>query len=90
MNDTTKKIELEGSGSICRLARDLIKQGHNPETLVEWTRLGQPVFKQVFSLGKWAEWRVQENDEGLRFKRLSEADWLPQDRQVDTLGTHPT
>lgn len=50
-----------GTRSLCAIARELIRDGHDPETLVTWTRRGVPIFTADKPLSCWAErmpWKV--------------------------------
>lgn len=51
-----------GTGSLCAIARDLIRDGHDPETFVTWARKGVPMFTADKPLAWWAERTIEEND----------------------------
>ena len=58
-NLDTAKTETQ---SICSICRELIAEGHNPDTLIEFIRDTTPVFKAT-PIGWWAARRVRESDD---------------------------
>lgn len=57
------------SGVVPRVARELLKEGYDPKTILRVTRKGTMVFKDA-SLGAWAGLSVEETDHrSVRFTR---------------------
>lgn len=54
-----------GRRSLCAIARELIASGHDPETLVTWTRNSVPIFIADKPRRWWAGRMVDEGSRGL-------------------------
>lgn len=55
--------------SLCTLCRQLIREGMDPDTVVNFVREGVPVFADVKPISYWASKRVAESS-GEHFPRL--------------------
>lgn len=52
---TTIHHAATGFRSLGAIARELVASGHDPETLVTWTRNGIPIFTRDQALAWWNE-----------------------------------
>ncbi|MFO1071110.1 MAG: hypothetical protein U1E17_00020 [Geminicoccaceae bacterium] len=74
---TSITYAVAGSAILCAIARDLIRAGHDPATLVTWTRRGVPISSPDKPLNWWAERRLKEDSStSARLVKVTAGDWL--------------
>lgn len=64
------EVNAIGGCVVCKAARVMLKLGVDPAEQIEIYRDGKPAFKQLKTVGWWAEWTVVETAKhGPRFRR---------------------
>ena len=71
-HDAEVTFEVEGDGSICAIARELVDLGWSRQTRVHWLRDGKPLFDRALMLGTWAKTSVSEESDTLRYRTRPE------------------